>query len=165
MSPALERKTTAPQRIRSQAFPRLDIAELLPGVDGHRQCDGGVAVTLPGGVPAPGVGHAGHTLDHAEGTQVGQHIRALRQDDGLVLNPAFQLRHRLAVPALRDHHLFYLLRPVLLPGELGQRGAVAPGVECQPGKSRETLYYMEKDVLLRAVRAVPQLNDERRGQR
>ena len=94
-----------------------------------------------------------------------QHIRALRQEHRLILNPAFQLRHGFAVPALRDHDLFHLRGAVLLPGELRERGAVAPGVERQSGEPGQRIYYMEEDVLLRAVRAVPQLNGERSGQR
>ena len=161
----LKRKPLASEHVHGLAAPRLDAAELLPGVDGQRQRDGGVTVALPCGVPAPGVGHAGHALDHAEAPQVGQHVRALRQDHRLVLDAAFELRHGLAIPALRDHDLFHLRGAVLLPGELRERAAVAPGVERQPGKPGQPIYYMEEDMLLRAVRAVSQFGNERRGQR
>ena len=137
MLESFERKPLASEHIHGLAAPRLDAAQLLPGVDGHRQRDGSVAVALPRGVLAPGVRHAGHALDHAKGAQVGQHISVLRQGDRLVFDAAFQLWHSLAVPVLRDHDLFYLLWPIFLPCELRERRAVAPGIERQPGKSRQ----------------------------
>ena len=49
----IEGKTLSREHVHRLAAPRLDAAQLFAGVDGHRQRDGGVAVALPGGVPAP----------------------------------------------------------------------------------------------------------------
>ena len=81
--------------------------------------------------PGPAVGHAGNALDHAQASQVGQHIRVLSARPPSCLDAAFQ-RHGLPVPASE------IMTSSTCAGPYSCRAnsasvAVAPGVERQSG--------------------------------